>query len=121
MQTCQPSHQASLLVACLCAQWCTTCRDYQSIFSQAHAVFPQVRFMWVDIEDRADLVDPVEVENFPTLLIAQPSQALFFGTITPQAQTLHRLTAAYLASPSRSPQTPDEIDELVRRLWQMNP
>ena len=87
-----------LLVACLCAQWCGTCRDYAAVFEQAAASFgSHCRFVQIDIEDDAALVDGIDVENFPTLLIARGAQPLFFGTITPHPQTLSRLVAGALA------------------------
>lgn len=115
----QPSNtltRAEMLVACLCAEWCGTCREYQPLFEQLQAQFPGTRFLWIDVEDASDLVDPIEVENFPTLLIARGSQALFFGTVTPHLQTLERLL--------RSAQEPDapplaaapDRDGLVQRL-----
>ena len=63
----EPARRPSLLVVCLCAQWCGSCREYRSTFEQVAEAFPDMRFLWVDIEDQADLVDPIEVENFPTL------------------------------------------------------
>lgn len=91
--TSTPPETAStaLLVACLCAQWCGTCTEYQPLFAQLQADFPGARFVWVDIEDEADLVDPIEVENFPTILIAQGEQPRFFGTVMPHLETLRRL------------------------------
>jgi thioredoxin 1 len=86
---------APLLVACLCAQWCGACREYQPLFDSLRKEFPWATFRWVDIEDDADLVDPVEVENFPTLLISQAGQARFFGTVTPHLETLRRLLQAH--------------------------
>jgi len=80
-----------VLVVCLCAQWCGVCRDYASVFSQVAARMPHARFVWVDIEDAADLVDPVEIENFPTLLIASGSEPRFFGSLTPQPGMLERM------------------------------
>ncbi len=90
------SSPSDLLVACLCAQWCGTCRDYQSLFTQLQAEFALVKFAWVDVEDHADWVDPIEVENFPTLLIAQGETPLFFGTLTPHIETLRRLIQSQL-------------------------
>lgn len=88
----------ALLVVCLCAQWCGTCRDYADVFDQASASFgPRCRFVQIDIEDDAALLDGIDVENFPTLLIARAEQPLFFGTITPQPQTLARLVHSALA------------------------
>ena len=87
-----------LLLACLCAQWCGVCRDYAPLFEQAAAGFgEQVRVRWIDIEDEADLLDGLDVDNFPTLLIARGDALLFFGTVTPHAQTLSRLVAGALA------------------------
>jgi MFS superfamily sulfate permease-like transporter len=47
--------------------------------------------MWVDVEDEADLIDPIEVEDFPTILIANSKNPLFFGTVLPHIETLERL------------------------------
>ena len=78
-------------VICLCAQWCDTCCDYRAVFDQLGAVHPGLQFVWIDIEDQADLVGDVEVETFPTLLIADGPVPRFFGPLTPQPQTLARL------------------------------
>jgi MFS superfamily sulfate permease-like transporter len=37
------------------------------------------------------LIDPIEVEDFPTILIAKDQNPLFFGTILPHIETLERL------------------------------
>tara|TARA_R110001599_G_scaffold16922_2_gene68211 strand:- start:699 stop:1049 length:351 start_codon:yes stop_codon:yes gene_type:complete len=80
-----------ILVACLCAQWCGVCREYTGAFAQVRERFGDMRFVWVDVEDESDLVDPVEVENFPTLLIAHGAQPRFFGPLMPQPGTLERI------------------------------
>jgi len=84
-----------LLVACLCADWCHVCCDYQSSFALVKAAIqadhPQARFVWLDIEDEADLLYPLEVDDFPTLLIAVGNAPRFFGPLTPHWQTLERL------------------------------
>ena len=85
-------------MACLCAQWCDTCRDYAPVFAACAAGFgAQVQPLWIDIEDDAELVDGIDVENFPTLLLARGDALLFLGPITPQPQTLARLVASALA------------------------
>jgi thioredoxin 1 len=98
---------SSLLVACLCAQWCGTCRDYRAVFDALAAevrdeslrsgqeLLP--RFVWVDIEDQADVLGDVDVEDFPTLLIARGDVLLFLGPLTPQPATLVRLVRSALA------------------------
>lgn len=85
-----------VLVACLCADWCIACREYKSRFEQAQARFPGARFLWVDIEDQADLVDPVEVENFPSILVTVDGQPRFFGPVLPHLETLERLVKAQI-------------------------
>jgi thiol-disulfide isomerase/thioredoxin len=105
----------SVLIACLCAQWCGTCTEYAPLFKQLEADFPQATFAWVDIEDEADTVDPVEVENFPTILIASAGVAQFFGTVTPHIDTLRRLIQSHL-DPAASTKAAPEIQQLVQRL-----
>jgi thiol-disulfide isomerase/thioredoxin len=104
-----------LLVACLCAQWCGTCKDYAPLFEGLQADFPGATFRWVDIEDESELVDPIEVENFPTLLIATGGQARFFGTITPHIETLKRLIQSHARNygPSR---LPTDVQALTQRV-----
>ena len=105
---------SSVLVACLCAEWCGVCRDYHAAFEQVRARFPAAQFMWVDVEDQSDLVDPVEVDNFPTLLIAAGDEPRFLGTITPQAGTLERLVRERIAQ--AAPLADPQALALVRRL-----
>ena len=109
------SPSTALRVTCLCAQWCGTCRDYQSIFESLKLEFPQLAFEWIDVEDQADLVDPIEVENFPTLLIAQSGKARFFGTITPHVETIRRLIQAHLTDGGVA-SYPAEVNALAQRL-----
>lgn len=78
-------------VICLCADWCGLCRDYSLVFKELALRYPGSRFAWLDIEDDADLVGDLEVETFPTLLIADTAGTRFFGPLTPHAQTLARL------------------------------
>lgn len=107
-----------LLVACLCAQWCGTCREYEATFLQVQAQFDRdaARFLRIDIEDEAELLDAVEVENFPTVLIARGDAVLFFGTLTPHEQTLRRLVQSALAGALPPPVVDREITALAQRL-----
>jgi len=91
-------------VVCLCADWCGLCRDYRELFTQMAARYPGSRFAWLDIEDEAELVGDLEVETFPTLLVAGADGTRFLGPLTPQAQTLSRLLDS-LAQPGQ-PATP---------------
>lgn len=106
---------APLLAACLCAQWCGTCNEYAPLFEQLQTEFPGATFRWVDIEDESDLVDPIDVENFPTILIATGGQARFFGTVTPHIETLRRLIQSHLDNTGPSRLAPD-VQEITRRI-----
>jgi len=104
-----------LLVACLCAEWCGSCRDYHAVFESLAARAPAAtQFRWIDIEDEADLADGIEVENFPSLLIARGDDVLFMGPVTPHAQAaltlIERASAGGLQVLN---------DEAARRLAQM--
>lgn len=85
------SSASATWVICLCADWCGLCRDYQVVFAQMAERYPAFRFAWLDIEDQSDLVGDLDVETFPTLLMADAQGTRFFGPLTPQADTLARL------------------------------
>lgn len=104
------------LVACLCAQWCLTCGAYRSVFDALAAEMPAVRFIWVDIEDEADLVDPIEVENFPTLLIGAGNEVRFFGTVMPHADTLRRMVQTQLAQDCKGSTVDADVQDLLQQL-----
>ena len=50
-----------------------------------------VQWHWVDIEDEADLVGDLDVETFPTIVVADDTHVRFAGAVTPQRETLRRL------------------------------
>ena len=77
-------------VVCLCAAWCSVCREYEGVFAQVAREHPGVAFRWSDIEEDEDEAD-VEVETFPTLRISQGGAERFFGPVLPQAHQLATL------------------------------
>jgi thioredoxin 1 len=79
------------LVACLCAAWCDTCTAYRAGFLAMAERFPRAEFRWVDIEDEADAVGDMEVENFPTILVRRGRETLFQGVLLPHHSHLERL------------------------------
>jgi thioredoxin 1 len=78
----------SLVVYCLCADWCGVCREYRPLFEALAREHPGVRFESIDIEDQADLMGDVDVETFPTLLIVDGDKPSFFGPVLPRAEAL---------------------------------
>jgi thiol-disulfide isomerase/thioredoxin len=105
------------IVACLCAAWCGTCESYRASFEDVASRHPDKLFLWIDIEDQADVVGDLDVENFPTLLIQHHELVAFFGTMLPDPALAHRLVQA------QTELTDDEMTELVlnseeRARWQ---
>ena len=88
------------LVVCLCAAWCGTCREYEEGFRELQAYYPDVGFIWVDIEDENSGVEDWDIDNFPTLLIQRHELVLFFGPMLPQASVLRRTLDDYLEQTS---------------------
>lgn len=101
-------------VVCLCAAWCGACREWRAPFDAVAAAHPGLHFAWVDIEDEADALGDVEVETFPTLLIAGPAP-LFYGAVPPSAGQLERLIASLRSDPVSGRAGP-EATPLLQRL-----
>ena len=82
------------IVACLCAAWCGTCSSYRAAFDGLAARHPDKTFVWIDVEDQADVVGDIDVDNFPTLLLQRGDAVAFFGTMLPDAGVADRLIQA---------------------------
>src|SRR6185295_6335745 len=103
-----------LLVACLCAEWCGSCREYRATFEALQARFAAVaEFAWIDIEDESDALGDPGIENFPTLLLADAGGLRFLGAVTPHAATAERLVENALAG--ELPAIDGEEAELAER------
>jgi len=105
------------VVACLCAAWCGTCGGYRAAFEGLAARHPDKVFVWIDIEDQADVVGDLDVENFPTLLVQREDTVAFFGTMLPDPAVADRLVQA------QAELAPEELARLAqsseeRRSWQ---
>jgi hypothetical protein len=75
----------------------------------------QARFVWLDIEEDAAVLGDVDVEDFPTLLIADGDTCRFFGPVTPHGATARALVQRALRG--ELPPLPDEqLHGLPRRL-----
>jgi thiol-disulfide isomerase/thioredoxin len=106
------------IVACLCAAWCDVCRSYSADFDALSAQFPETLFLWIDIEDQSSLVDDLDIDNFPTLLIQQQDIVSFYGTMQPDTAQLRRLIQ------SLTEQSPEQLRTLansgaLQRSWQL--
>ena len=101
---------------CLCAAWCGTCGIYRPLFDELARAHPDVRFEWVDIEDDSEIAGDLDVETFPTLLIADGERALFLGPLLPQAPVLARLLASLQAAAPGSAGPGGEAQQVFERV-----
>ena len=86
------------------------------LFDRCKERIPHARMIWIDVEDEADLLHPLEVENFPTVLIAVDGRPRFFGPLRPQLETLERLIRAQMTAADPSPLSDRSVSELADRI-----
>lgn len=86
---------APMTVVVLCAAWCDTCREFRAAFERLAAEWPAARFVWLDIEDDAEVVGDIEVESFPTLVVYRDGRPVHFGVSLPHHGVVHRLISAF--------------------------
>ncbi len=112
----EPPANPRWLVVCLCAEWCGTCRDYRAPLLQVASEFSADAFAWIDIEDEAELAGDIDIETFPTLLVLDAAQVLFYGPVLPGADGLRRLLRALQENGPQPVALDDEVRALVARL-----
>ena len=103
------------LVACLCADWCGTCREYLPKLQALAERMPSHVFVWLDVEDHAELIDDDDIEDFPTLLVQDATGIRFYGTMLPHIGHLEKLLATLSDTPAGAPLAgPDLLGALKR-------
>jgi thioredoxin 1 len=111
-----PPAQPRWLVVCLCAEWCGTCRDYRAPLRTVAAEFTRDAFAWIDVEDESELAGDIDIETFPTLLVLNGAQLLFYGPVLPDAEGLRRLLRALEQNGPQPTALDAEVLNLVERL-----
>lgn len=102
---------STLDVVCLCAAWCGTCGEYEALFKALQVAVPGHHYRWIDIEDESDLVGDIDVETFPTLLVARQGQVLFAGPVLPRLADAQRLIEVLVANASPAQSLPADQHE----------
>ena len=115
--TSQALADAGWIIACLCAAWCGTCGSYRAAFETLAARHPEKHFVWIDIEDQADVVGDLDVNNFPTLLIQRHDVVAFFGTVLPDPVQAERVLLSQVAQSDEELARQAHSSE-ERRAWQ---
>ncbi len=112
--------QRPRLVVGLCAAWCDTCAQFRSDFEALAAAQPASTFVWLDIEDDAEVVGDVDVDNFPTIAVFDADRLLHFGASLPQPGVVARLLTSL--SPAHPPIAGDgAVQGLRERLLARKP
>lgn len=105
------------VVACLCAAWCGSCREYLANFTALAQRHPQVQFAWIDIEDQAELVGDLDIDNFPTLLIQRGDVVAFLAPVEMDLRLAERILQSQMSKSMQELQAEAESSD-ERRLWQ---
>jgi thioredoxin reductase (NADPH) len=103
------------LVLGLCAAWCNTCIEFRKGFEGLADARADSTFVWLDIEDDAEIAGDIDVENFPTIAVFHRDRLLHFGVSLPQPSIVGRLLAA-LSAESRTIDSHPAVNELPARL-----
>ena len=109
-------------VICLCAAWCGVCRDWLPVMRELAQSRPDLRLAWIDVEDEDEAMGEVEIQTFPTVLVAHGGEPRFFGPVAPSAPQLARLVNGLQAQadPPSTALSP-EIRALLGRLAPLLP
>jgi thioredoxin reductase (NADPH) len=123
--TTEPTHRSQIadafarsqiVVVALCAAWCETCNAFRADYERLATSRPDAAFIWLDIEDDADVAGDVDVENFPTLAIFRGYVPLHFGISLPHASSIGRLIDALAAHPSALRDVDETVVALPNRI-----
>lgn len=79
------------VVYCLCAEWCGVCRQWRPQFDALLQALQPARLVWVDVDAQEEVLDILDIEVFPVLLIARDGVPLFCGPIEPSPAMLRQL------------------------------
>ncbi len=80
-----------MLVVCLCAGWCRTCDGFRAEVDRLKAAEPRLDVRWIDIEDESGLVGDLDIETFPTILVADGAKPVYYGPILPTYEHLKQV------------------------------
>ena len=105
-----------MMVVVLCAAWCRTCGEFREAFSRIERDLPAAAFVWLDIEDEAEVVGDIDVESFPTVAIYRGGRAVHFGVSLPQEFVVRRIIEAFSGGTPGEIACPPAVSTLPRRI-----
>ncbi len=102
-------------VVVLCADWCGTCRAFRPLMGAFQ--MEGCRVYWVDIEDHDEALQTLEIDTFPTIVVANQDHAVYFaGPIEPHLPNLERLLKTLQAGGVSKPLLGDQWRPVLDRL-----
>jgi thioredoxin 1 len=116
MDSAAGERQTEWWVVCLCAAWCGVCRDWLPTFTAQARAQSHLRFAWVDVEDEDEAMGEVDIETFPTLMVARGDEVVYLAPIPPMVSQFSRLLARLQAQPQPDPGVTGEANALLQRL-----
>jgi thiol-disulfide isomerase/thioredoxin len=109
----------TLDVAVLCAAWCGTCREYQQVYAQLQTAMPGHRYHWIDVEDQDELCGDLDIETFPTLMVAHEGRLLFGGIVLPRLADGQRLIEAQQERVAQGPAVKAQVEPEQRAAFEV--
>jgi thiol-disulfide isomerase/thioredoxin len=106
---------APWLVVCLCAQWCGTCGQYQAVFEGLAKQWPDMAFVWLDVEDEEEALGELDITTFPTVLLGRGEEAMFLGPVLPQPGVLQRMLERFSQGDAQALPAQDDAHALLQR------
>lgn len=85
------SVHAASVVYCLCAEWCGVCRQWRPQFEALRTALQPARLVWVDVDAQEEVLDILDIEVFPVLLVVREGLPLFCGPVEPTPGRLRQL------------------------------
>lgn len=107
---------SQIVVVSFCAAWCDTCDVFRATCERVAAARPDTTFVWLDIEDDADVAGDIDVENFPTLAVYRGGAPVHFGVSLPHESTVLRLVDALACSDHGMRNAPPAVAALPAHL-----
>lgn len=79
------------LIACFCADWCSSCQAWQNSFSRLAQKFPEDCFVWLDIDKHPDMIADIDLDILPVMLVQNEEKVYFLGTIKPELSIVEKI------------------------------
>jgi thioredoxin reductase (NADPH) len=86
------------------------------VLERIAAAHPDWLFAWADIEDDAELVGDIDVDNFPTLAVFRDGRPLHFGVSLPLEQVVGRTLQSVADAEGAQAAVPAAVAEMGTRL-----